>query len=58
MTTTANLTVNVEPGATAPDDWVTAHGDYLFNFAIGQVRDANVAEDLVQEIGTGGALVS
>jgi RNA polymerase sigma-70 factor (ECF subfamily) len=43
------LTVNVEPGATAPNDWVAAHGDYLFNFAIGQVRDANVAEDLVQE---------
>ena len=29
--------------------WVDAHADYLFNFAIGQVRDANVAEDLVQE---------
>ncbi|MBI5385611.1 MAG: sigma-70 family RNA polymerase sigma factor [Verrucomicrobia bacterium] len=25
------------------------HGDYLFHFAIGQVRDAGVAEDLVQE---------
>ena len=30
-------------------NWVEAHGDYLFNFAIGQVRDTNVAEDLVQE---------
>src|SRR4051812_49277272 len=30
-------------------DWLTTHGDYLFNFAVGQVRDANVAEDLVQE---------
>ncbi|MFO1475324.1 MAG: sigma-70 family RNA polymerase sigma factor [Verrucomicrobiota bacterium] len=30
-------------------DWVDAHADYLFNFAIGQVRDASVAEDLVQE---------
>jgi len=30
-------------------DWLTTHGDYLFNLAIGQVRDANVAEDLVQE---------
>lgn len=29
--------------------WVDEHADYLFNFAIGQVRDANVAEDLVQE---------
>jgi RNA polymerase sigma-70 factor (ECF subfamily) len=25
------------------------HGDYLFNFAIGQWRDASVAEDLVQD---------
>jgi len=23
------------------------HADYLFNFAVGQVRDTNVAEDLV-----------
>jgi len=29
--------------------WVETHGDYLFNFAIGQVRDTNVAEDLLQE---------
>jgi RNA polymerase sigma-70 factor (TIGR02943 family) len=35
--------------ATSPNDWVDAHGDYLFNFAVGQVRDAAVAEDLVQE---------
>src|SRR6516225_8271672 len=30
-------------------DWLSAHGDYLFNLAIGQVRDPLVAEDLVQE---------
>ena len=30
-------------------DWVDAHADYLFNFAIGQVRDADLAEDLLQE---------
>lgn len=30
-------------------NWVETHGDYLFNFAIGQVRDTSVAEDLVQE---------
>jgi len=30
-------------------NWVEEHGDYLFNFAIGQVRDTNIAEDLVQE---------
>src|SRR5262252_8267780 len=36
----------------APDtanDWLGAHGDYLFNLAVGQVRDPLVAEDLVQE---------
>lgn len=32
-----------------PDQWVETHGDYLFNFAIGQIRDADVAEDLVQD---------
>jgi RNA polymerase sigma-70 factor (ECF subfamily) len=33
----------------AATNWVEAHGDFLFNFAIGQVRDTNIAEDLVQE---------
>jgi RNA polymerase sigma-70 factor (ECF subfamily) len=31
------------------ENWVQTHGDYLFNFAIGQVRDTNIAEDLLQE---------
>ena len=35
--------------ATVECDWVEAHGDYLFNFALGQIRDAGTAEDLVQE---------
>jgi RNA polymerase sigma-70 factor (ECF subfamily) len=30
-------------------DWLSVHGDYLFNLAVGQVRDPAVAEDLVQE---------
>lgn len=30
-------------------NWVESHGDYLFNFAVGQMRDADVAEELVQE---------
>ena len=36
-------------GTTDSTDWLSAHGDYLFNLAVGQVRDALVAEDLVQE---------
>jgi RNA polymerase sigma-70 factor (ECF subfamily) len=30
-------------------NWVETHGDYLFNFAVGQLRDTHIAEDLVQE---------
>lgn len=49
MNNTAAATVRMETKATSPDDWVEAHGDYLFHFAIGQLRDASVAEDLVQD---------
>lgn len=43
-----NQTVTEDANAVAAN-WVEEHGDYLFNFAIGQVRDTNIAEDLVQE---------
>ena len=43
-----NQTIPEDVNAVAAS-WVETHGDYLFNFAIGQVRDTNVAEDLVQE---------
>jgi RNA polymerase sigma-70 factor (ECF subfamily) len=43
-----NQTIAQDANAVATN-WVKNHGDYLFNFAIGQVRDTNVAEDLVQE---------
>ncbi len=49
MNTIDPVAVNVKPNATTPGDWVEEHGDYLFNFAIGQLRDASVAEDLVQD---------
>src|SRR6266566_3801634 len=49
MKNLANETVSTMPEATTPGDWVETHADYLFNFAIGQVRDTGVAEDLVQE---------
>ena len=39
----------MQPTDTRPEDWVETHGDYLFNFAVGQLRDASVAEDLVQD---------
>ncbi|MBW1696748.1 MAG: sigma-70 family RNA polymerase sigma factor [Deltaproteobacteria bacterium] len=32
-----------------PDQWVDQHGDYLYRFALSQVRDAGTAEELVQE---------
>src|ERR1051326_1633227 len=49
MNNLANQPEVAMPGATGSCDWVDAHGDYLFNFAIGQVGDAGTAEDLVQE---------
>lgn len=48
MNTSANDVSLVSRSAT-PEEWVERHGDYLFNFAVGQVRDLSVAEDLVQE---------
>jgi RNA polymerase sigma-70 factor, ECF subfamily len=44
-----DLMTNAESQPALGSDWVDAHADYLFNFAIGQVRDANIAEDLVQD---------
>ena len=41
--------INVASQPALGSDWVDAHADYLFNFAVGQVRDVSVAEDLVQE---------
>ena len=32
-----------------PERWVEEHGDYLFKYALGRLRDAAKAEDLVQE---------
>ncbi|MFS4456458.1 sigma-70 family RNA polymerase sigma factor [Maribacter sp. 2304DJ31-5] len=32
-----------------PDNWVDNYADYLFNYAIGRVSDAEIAKDLVQE---------
>ncbi|MCR8559206.1 sigma-70 family RNA polymerase sigma factor [Mucilaginibacter sp. BJC16-A38] len=32
-----------------PHKWVTAHADYLYNFAITRINDDELAKDLVQE---------
>lgn len=32
-----------------PNTWVDAYADYLFNYAIGRISDAEIAKDLVQE---------
>ena len=32
-----------------PSNWVEEHGDALFRFALLRVKDASIAEDLVQE---------
>lgn len=47
MTTTTNTSATAANETSA--DWIETHADYLFNFAVGQVRDASVAEDLVQD---------
>lgn len=32
-----------------PEDWVDAYGDYFFRYAKSRLRDANAAEEVVQE---------
>ena len=49
MTNATNVMTDATSKSTLSSDWVDAHADYLFNFAIGQVRDAGIAEDLVQD---------
>jgi RNA polymerase sigma-70 factor, ECF subfamily len=49
MTALQSTELNSTPGGELACNWVEDHGDYLFHFALGQVRDAGMAEDLVQE---------
>jgi RNA polymerase sigma-70 factor, ECF subfamily len=39
----------VETSKSDPVNWVNEHGDFLYNYALGQLRDAGDAEDVVQE---------
>jgi RNA polymerase sigma-70 factor, ECF subfamily len=47
--TTADTTRMPDVRNTDAHAWVELYGDYLFNFAVGQVRNTTEAEDLVQE---------
>jgi RNA polymerase sigma-70 factor (ECF subfamily) len=49
MNPMTTVDLNASDECSTPSDWLTLYGDYLFNFAVGQVRDVSVAEDLVQE---------
>jgi len=46
MTTEPMSTLDTLPN---PEHWLTEHGDYLFRFAMLQLRDEHLAEDAVQE---------
>jgi len=49
MNTQAHSPTGADELNTVATHWVDTYGSYLFNFAIGQVRDTHVAEDLVQD---------
>jgi RNA polymerase sigma-70 factor (ECF subfamily) len=42
MTNAGNNIIN-------PEKWITNHGDYLYNFAMGRVFSTALAEDLIQD---------
>lgn len=44
-----NTAAGSEKNAAQPEHWVDGYADYLFRFAITRVRDADTAQDLVQE---------
>ena len=49
MNVTSGTNSNIGDEAAQSNDGVEAHADFLFNFAMSQVGDMDVAEDLVQE---------
>ena len=44
METTSDIQRELDPGK-----WLDRHGDYLYRYALVRVRDASIAEDLLQE---------
>jgi len=49
LTDSITGTAEVDNQPNSGSDWVEAHAEYLFNYAIGQMRDPHIAEDIVQE---------
>lgn len=49
MTELPEPNLNPTPSAATEADWVETHGDYLYHYALGQVRDPDVAAELIQE---------
>lgn len=44
-----SLISDSQPQLSDPEQWLSAHGDALFRYAMAHVQDASHAEDLVQE---------
>ena len=42
-------TISDTQAALDPGKWLDGHGDYLYRYALARVRDAAIAEDLLQE---------
>ncbi len=49
MNAIAKTSQDTDDKSALSSDWVEVHADYLFNFALGQVRDPDLAKDLVQD---------
>jgi RNA polymerase sigma-70 factor (TIGR02943 family) len=45
----AKQVLETAAAATDPASWVDRHGDYLFRYALSRLRQAELAEDVVQE---------
>ncbi|TCV85169.1 sigma-70 family RNA polymerase sigma factor [Sulfurirhabdus autotrophica] len=44
-----NKSIKVDNPLLSPERWLTEYGDYLFRYAMLQLRDEHLAEDVVQE---------
>lgn len=44
-----SISIKMTENKLNPDSWVDQYADYLFNYAVARVSDAEIAKDLVQE---------